>query len=135
MTKPDPIEVLTERALARARLWAEGYLDFHEAVDRLQFDAVNLAAEIGQDAVQLIISEAFAKHRVRTEEPAPRLDLQDIEGPPRTKLAGSTISAVRHILLYGDVDTMRRFIDAHGEPDRGLIIELLKHHRQRKQKT
>jgi hypothetical protein len=61
-------EIFRVRAEARAILYAVGELELHEAVDKLQADAeVNgLIAEIGQDAVQHIMSEAFAK--VRADE-------------------------------------------------------------------
>ena len=51
----------------RLRCWARAYLvaacalDLHEAVDVLQADAVasGLVAELGQDAVQSIMADAF----------------------------------------------------------------------------
>jgi hypothetical protein len=50
---------------ARAYLWAACEFDLHEAVDVLQADAVasGLVAEIGQDAVQAIMAEAFGRVR------------------------------------------------------------------------
>ena len=46
---------------ARPLLWQAGASDLHEAVDKLQADAVRdgLVAEIGQDEVQHILAEAF----------------------------------------------------------------------------
>jgi hypothetical protein len=43
-------------------LWQAGEFDLHEAVDKLQADAerTGLVAEIGQDAVQKIMADAFA---------------------------------------------------------------------------
>ena len=62
---PTPSEIFRLRAEARATLWAAGELDLHEAVDPLQHDAVEsgLVASIGQDAVQAIMSAAFARVR------------------------------------------------------------------------
>ena len=56
-----PLAVLIARAEARALLWQAGELDFHEAVDVLQAsaEASGLVDELGQDAVQAIIAQAF----------------------------------------------------------------------------
>jgi hypothetical protein len=61
----DPIEVFRARASARALLWRVGEFSLHDAVDVLQADAMRdgLVDEIGQDAVQEIMADAF--HRVR----------------------------------------------------------------------
>ena len=60
--RADSVEVFTERAEARALLWAAGEFDLHEAVDKLQADAERdgLVAAVGQDEVQRIIAEAFS---------------------------------------------------------------------------
>jgi hypothetical protein len=54
-------DVLIARTEARALLWQAGELDLHTAVDDLQVaaQASRLVAEIGQDAVQAIIAQAF----------------------------------------------------------------------------
>jgi hypothetical protein len=59
--RPSALEVFIARAEARALLWQAGELDLHQAVDELQAFAVRdaLVAEIGQDAVQEIISKGF----------------------------------------------------------------------------
>jgi hypothetical protein len=58
----DPVLVFTARAEARALLVATGELDLIDAVDALQAAAVasGLVHEIGQDAVQAIMADAFA---------------------------------------------------------------------------
>jgi hypothetical protein len=58
---PSPLEVFVARAEARAILYAACELDLHEAVDELQAAAVRtgLVAELGQDAVQHILADAF----------------------------------------------------------------------------
>ena len=59
----DAVTVFVARAEARAMLYAAGEFDLHEAVDKLQADAERdgLVDRLGQDEVQRIISEAFAK--------------------------------------------------------------------------
>jgi hypothetical protein len=54
-------EMFKARCEARAHLYGIGELDLHDAVDALQEHGVKhgLVAEIGQHAVQWIISEAF----------------------------------------------------------------------------
>jgi hypothetical protein len=57
------------RCRARARFFADGELELHDAVDVLQHDAEvsGLVAELGQDAVQAIIAAAFST--VRGDQP------------------------------------------------------------------
>jgi hypothetical protein len=59
--RPSTLAVFIARAEARALLWQAGEMDLHEAVDELQATAERdgLVAEIGQDAVQEIITRAF----------------------------------------------------------------------------
>jgi len=61
--RPSPLAVFTARCEARALLWQAGKFDLHEAVDELQAAAVRdgLVAELGQDAVQWLMAEAFHK--------------------------------------------------------------------------
>lgn len=61
----DPIDAFVIRAEARAMLWSLGDLGLHEAVDELQSTAerAGLVARIGQNAVQAIMSDAFAPYR------------------------------------------------------------------------
>jgi hypothetical protein len=61
----DLLDVFIERAEARAYLWSIGELTLHEAVDKLQADAVRdgLVDELGQDRVQQIISAAFEPYQ------------------------------------------------------------------------
>jgi hypothetical protein len=60
-TRPSALAILGVRCEARALLWQAGEIDLHSAVDDLQASAVasGLVAEIGQDAVQEIITRAF----------------------------------------------------------------------------
>jgi hypothetical protein len=63
--RPDPAAVFAARCEARAMLWAAREFDLHEAVDKLQHDAERdgLVTAIGQEAVQAIMAEAFARVR------------------------------------------------------------------------
>jgi hypothetical protein len=59
------LAVFTARCEARALLWQAGEQDLHAAVDELQAaaTAAGLVDELGQDAVQALIVEAFAPVR------------------------------------------------------------------------
>jgi hypothetical protein len=63
--RPALIDVLRLRAEARASLVANGYMDLIEAVDGLQQAALKqgLVAQYGQDEIQQILGEAFARWR------------------------------------------------------------------------
>jgi hypothetical protein len=58
------------RCWARARLYSEGELELHDAVDKLQQSAERdgLVAALGQDRVQWMMSDAFGAVRRRTNE-------------------------------------------------------------------
>jgi hypothetical protein len=61
---PSPLDVLKLRAWARAYLWWAGEIEsIQAAVDPLQAFAVasGLVDELGQDAVQQIIADAFGE--------------------------------------------------------------------------
>jgi hypothetical protein len=71
---PTLIAALTLRAEARTFLWAEGEIEsIPEAVDPLQAFAVpsGLVAEIGQDSVQKVLSDAFAPYRKQESDARP----------------------------------------------------------------
>ena len=59
------LEFFAARCEARAHLWAENYLTLHDAVDILQFWAVDngLVDQFGQDEIQKIMAEAFEQRR------------------------------------------------------------------------
>jgi hypothetical protein len=63
--KPALIEIFRERAEARCLLVANGLMELQDAVDELQEVAVaqGLVATHGQDEIQHILSEAFARWR------------------------------------------------------------------------
>jgi hypothetical protein len=62
-TKATPLEIWIERVEARALLVANSQMDLIEAVDGLQAAAEvqGLVAQFGQDEIQWILSEAFAR--------------------------------------------------------------------------
>jgi hypothetical protein len=63
--RADPVEVFPLRCRSRAKLWHDGEIDLHTAVDELQHaaEASGLIDAIGQDAVQALMVEAFAPLR------------------------------------------------------------------------
>jgi hypothetical protein len=58
---PTPVEAFGLRCWARARLYAEGEIALHDAVDALQAAAVRwrLVATLGQDQVQAMMTAEF----------------------------------------------------------------------------
>jgi hypothetical protein len=60
-----PLAVFRERASARALLVESGLMNLQDAVDGLQETAVSqgLVAQHGQDEIQHILSETFARQR------------------------------------------------------------------------
>jgi NADH:ubiquinone oxidoreductase subunit B-like Fe-S oxidoreductase len=61
--KADPLVVFLARCEARADLTARGLYALQESVDKLQADAEaqGLVAKYGQDSIQEILAEAFAR--------------------------------------------------------------------------
>jgi hypothetical protein len=96
MTMPAPIDILELRAWARALLWAEGEIEsVSEAIDPLQAfaDASGLVSEIGQDAVQKVLSNALAPYRKQESDARPN----EIEQPThRCPTPQATIEAIMY---------------------------------------
>ena len=71
MSAPQSIVVFKVRCEAKAMLVADGELELPKAVDELQRAAVALGLdqEIGQDAVQAIMADAFTVVRKLEDEP------------------------------------------------------------------
>ena len=65
----DPLEAFIERAKVKALAWQAGEISLHDAVDGLQqtAEALGLVIELGQDAVQALMVEAFAPLRTDLE--------------------------------------------------------------------
>jgi hypothetical protein len=64
--KASPIEVFRERAEARAVLVSNGLMDLQTAVDGMQEAAAaqGLLKQFGQDEIQQIMAESFARWRL-----------------------------------------------------------------------
>ena len=114
------IEAFTIRAEARASLVAAGEMSLHEAVDGLQEAAVDtgLVDQLGQDAVQEVMSEAFGRALAQTHTmtevgaAAPTFTPEPIEERPprRRELAASTIDALRYVIRQRDPKQLRAFL-------------------------
>jgi hypothetical protein len=64
--KASPLEIFRERCEARAMLVAGGMMPLQDAVDQLQESAAaqGLVAQYGQDRIQEILAESFARWRL-----------------------------------------------------------------------
>jgi hypothetical protein len=114
------LEAFTIRAQARASLVAAGEMSLHEAVDGLQEAAIDtgLVDQLGQDAVQEIMSDAFGRAlafaHTMTAETAPEQRVSEKpftpEQPPRRDLAASTIDALKYVIRQRDPEQLRKFL-------------------------
>jgi hypothetical protein len=126
----DPHTAFELRCWARARLFAQGEFDLHDAVDELQAwaERLGLVEQIGQDAVQAIMAAAFAEVRdlkpAEPEEPVP-------EPRREQRVAQSTLDAALYVARTGDATRMRRFLDRHPTADREAILQFLSAWRNR----
>jgi hypothetical protein len=124
---PDPLEAFTLRCWARARLYRDGEIDLHDAVDQLQAAAVDygLVERIGQDAVQQIVASAFAGVRYF---PGP-----GIEPEPVTVrgVARSTLVAAAYVVSQGDPTRLERWLDEHSATEREAIFTYIAARRRR----
>jgi hypothetical protein len=71
LSAPTAVEIFTARAEALARLYGQGGLDLHTAVDALQAEAEarGLTKLIGRHAVQAIMAAAFCPWRCSRAPP------------------------------------------------------------------
>jgi hypothetical protein len=132
---PTLIDVFRLRCEARAILVAEGEMDFHEAVDGLQEGAVEqgLVADLGQDAVQAIMAEAFAKVPRPGELEDAVAELADglnnllIEeiAKPRSEVAKSTLDAAVYLVRQNDPERLRLWLAKHPPDQCAAILRLL----------
>jgi hypothetical protein len=99
-TSIDLVTVFEARCWARARLFAEGELDRHDAVDKLQGDVVrdSLDAVIGQDRVQAMMSEAFGAVRAKPTA----WDLGKAFCDHRGILSPATLDELESLVAQGD---------------------------------
>ena len=120
---PTAIDVFHQRREARAILVSECEMDFQEAVDGLQAAAVQygLIADLGQDKVQRIISEAFAKvpRPGKLEDAIAELAdglndwLFDETSRPHGEVAQSTLDAAAYLVLQNDPERLRAWLEKH----------------------
>jgi hypothetical protein len=106
MKSVDLAAVFELRSWALARLFAEGEIGLHDALDRLQHDAVRdgLVAAVGQDAVQTMFADAFGAVRERTNElaTASAWELGEACDDHRGILHPSTVEELELFLEQGD---------------------------------
>jgi hypothetical protein len=126
----DLVNVFKARCWARARLFEEGELDLHDAVDVLQESAVDtgLVAAIGQDAVQAIMAKAFGAVEAPLEiEPyQPRqVEIEPEAEPIAARLAASTIDAFKYLIRLNDPVRLREWLARRPACERESLRELL----------
>ena len=139
------MSALLETFRQRCRAAVHGYalgVDLITAVDRLQDFAFtrDLVDEIGQDAVQAIMAEAFGP--LRDEQQlgdeyeglsstfARTCKLADAEyartkriaSPPACRLAESTIEATEYLVRLNDPARLRAWLIEKTPPERGRIL-------------
>jgi hypothetical protein len=125
----DPLEVFVVRAEARALLWAAGEFDLHEAVDKLQADAVRdgLVDRIGQDAVQRILADCFA---AVCDHLGPATTIDTVPGEIRTaappkRVPRSMLDAAAFLVREGDAERLRKWLATHSADERAVIHQHL----------
>jgi hypothetical protein len=127
------LDVFEARCQARAHLCIEGEMELHEAIDELQDYAVasGLLDQLGQDAIQRMLAEAFTT--------VPRLDeavklireITDfIETMPRTRssVPTSTIQAARYLMKQGDPGALDAWLAQRSARECAAILQALKRH-------
>jgi hypothetical protein len=113
----DLVAMFRERCWARARLFAEGELEIHTAVDELQEAATRdgLVAAIGQDQVQAMMSEAFGAVRKKsTAWDAPE-DLSSDLALISEEIDrwATSVEMLRYLVTLGDPIHLRRWLTGH----------------------
>jgi hypothetical protein len=111
------------RCWACARLCAEGELELHDAVDQLQADAIayGLVAAPGQDAVQLMVSDAFGAARARPTA----WDFGEAVGDHRGVLDASTLADLDHLIRQNDPAQFRKWMARLSVAEREAVRDLL----------
>jgi hypothetical protein len=119
----DIVAVFQERCWTRARLFAEGELDLHDAVDTLQHDAVRdgLVAVIGQDRVQAMMGDAFGALRKKLTA----WELGEAYADHRGILDVSTIAILNSLIQQNDPAQFRRWMTPLSLVERQAVRDLL----------
>jgi hypothetical protein len=163
----DPVASFIARAKAKAVAWKTGEISLHDAVDALQqaAEAYGLVIELGQDAVQAIMVEAFAPARgdlprdhydgstFAAARPTPvdsrleklrRLIADDvslerawheINTRAPDDVAIATLWAAEYLVQQGDAERFRRWLDQHSADERACIRRHLEAKRCRSHKS
>jgi len=115
------VDVFRERCQARAILVEACLFDLQDAVDGLQETAVSsgLIDDIGQDAVQKMMAEAFAI----VPRAAKHSASLPIEIKPRPGAATSTMEAVDYLIRQNDPARLKAWLGKHSRAERISIIE------------
>jgi hypothetical protein len=124
---PTKLDVFKLRCQAHARLVAAGEIGFHASVDALQDAAVKygLVADIGQDAVQAIMAEAFSIVAEMIEE-ATRSSPSTDDNPDAPPVAPSKLNAVDYLVRENDMNRLRRFLDGRSDSELAAIEDHLR---------
>jgi hypothetical protein len=96
----DLVAAFELRCWARARLFAEGEIELHDAVDELQNCAMRdgLVAAVGQDRIQGLMSEAFGAVRAKPTA----WDLGEAFDDHRGVLDASTLAELDRLVRWDD---------------------------------
>ena len=123
---PSPVEIFNLRCEARAILVEACLFDLQEAVDGLQEAAVasGLVDDLGQDAVQKMMAEAFADvPRAGQLEADIRAIADRLETMPRTRpgAAPSTLQAAEYLIQQKDPARLKAWLAKHSRAERIAI--------------
>jgi hypothetical protein len=139
----DIVAVFEARCWARARLFAEGELELHDAVDKLQEDAVRdgLVAAVGQDCVQTMMGDAFGAVRARQPITAPHIlwhnhyvtawdAAEELESDfallsSEIDRWATTVETLRYLIPLDDPSRLRRWLLAHPRSEIHALEKLL----------
>jgi hypothetical protein len=96
------------RCWARARLFAEGELELHDAVDKLHEDSMRdgLVAAVGQHAVQTMIGDSFGAVRKKLTA----WDLGEAFEDHRGVLNASTLAELNDLVWRNDPAQFRKWM-------------------------
>jgi hypothetical protein len=135
----DLLDAFTERVGARAYLWAVGEYELHEAVDKLQFDAEHddLVDRIGQDAVQMILADAFqqcreeiAAHDEQQQQRKNCCESGNQHAAARSKAekhgpAASMIEAFKYLVRQNNPEQLRAWLARRSAEEQAALLKML----------
>jgi hypothetical protein len=151
----DPLASFTERAKAKAAAWKAGEISLRAAIDGLQqaAEALGLVIELGQDAVQAIMVEAFvplrddlprddydgstfaaacdaADEKQARHPPNPHLEKlrrlgawHQVSRPLGVPIA--VLWTAEYLLQLGDLERFAKWFDRHSAQERAAILQHL----------